>query len=415
MRIFALLPDKRRIRSLSAGILALLLCAGPATAEMVLERVVLIQRHGVRAPTQSPETLAEWTRRPWPQWPVARGLLTPHGAQVVGLVADAIRARYVAAGILPATGCPGTSPVVWADGKDQRTRESGRVLAEQLAPGCGATAGHGPDGKADRLFNALGGACVLDPAAGTQAVRAAIGAGGALVDPASAEAIRQTALLFDPAAPPLPPKPSDFVVEQKQIRITGPLGRAATAAEVFLLEYAQGLPSPQVAWGEAADVGKLDALLAARARVTSLNRKLPYIARLRGAGMARTMLAVLRGDPRPAAPEIGKAVRLVAFAGHDTNLSNMAGVFGVDWSLPGQPDATAPATAFALERWRDSRSGAAMVRATIFYAELDGMRVLDPAKVHAVPVPLPDCPDGTCPLEAFTARILSTLPAACGR
>ncbi len=72
-------------------------------------------------------------------------------------------------------------------------------------------------------------------------------------------------------------------------------------------------------------------------------------------------------------------MKLLAFAGHDDNLSNMAGVFGADWTLPGQPDDTAPATAFALERRRDTATGAVTVSLRIFYAQLEGMRRLDPA------------------------------------
>ncbi|MFX7949466.1 hypothetical protein ABTK52_18935, partial [Acinetobacter baumannii] len=54
-------------------------------AEPVLDRVVLVQRHGVRAPTQSPDMLAEWSARAWPRWPVAPGQLTERGGQVVAM------------------------------------------------------------------------------------------------------------------------------------------------------------------------------------------------------------------------------------------------------------------------------------------------------------------------------------------
>ncbi len=99
----------------------------------MLERVVLVQRHGVRAPTQSPEQLADWSRREWPRWPADRGHLTARGAQVVALVADGVRDFYVKEALLPAQGC-GSRIVVWADGKDERTRDSGRQMAQAFAP-----------------------------------------------------------------------------------------------------------------------------------------------------------------------------------------------------------------------------------------------------------------------------------------
>ncbi len=387
---------------------------GPASAEPVLERVVLVQRHGVRAPTQSPETLAQWSARGWPQWPVPRGHLTDQGAQVVALIADGVRNHYVRTALLPAQGCPGAGLMVWADGKDERTRRSGQEMATHLAPGCALEARSGPHGSRDPLFDSAGGSCTLDPQEGAAALRAALGPGGDLVDPASARAIGPLFAILRPGAPvPLPE--NGFAVQPEKIVLIGPLAIAAAAGEIFLLEYAQGLPPAQVAWGAASDPAQLLPLLAPRNRLSDLVRSLPYVAVRQGAGMARLMLATLAGEPHAAAPVVGADVKLLALAGHDDNLSNMAGVFGVDWSLPGQPDATAPATVFALERWRDPATGAVTVALRLFYAELEGMRRLDPASVKTLPVALPGCEGGTCPLERLRARVLAALPPACGQ
>src|SRR5258708_29063032 len=107
-------------------------------AELTLERVVLVHRHGVRPPIQSAAALAAQSARPWPLWPVAAGELTPHGAKTVALLGASLRADYRQAGLLTGAGCADAPLIsVWADGADQRTRESGAVVAETLAPGCG--------------------------------------------------------------------------------------------------------------------------------------------------------------------------------------------------------------------------------------------------------------------------------------
>lgn len=396
-----------------AGLLAFgLLCgAVPAAAAPVLEQVVLVQRHGVRAPTQSADTLARWTARAWPSWPVGPGVLTDKGAQVVALIATAMRDHYVKAGLLGAQGCAGDAVLVWADARDERTRRSGRMMAQSLAPGCATQALHLPDGTRDPLFRRVGKACRYDPGALTRGAQAS----GPLVDPASAQAIAEVSAILKPQGPPLDPAASRLQVSDKGMRISGPLAIAADSAEIFLLQYAQGLPLEDVAWGQAASPAALQPLLAARDRAVWFSRQMPVVARIQGAGMARLMLETLSGQPRAADPAVGAGVKLLAFAGHDDNLSNMAGIFGVDWTLPGQPDKTAPATAFALERWRDPATGADSLSLRIWYAELEGMRALDPASVHAVSVPLPDCPgEAYCPLEKVRARILPDLPAGCG-
>lgn len=387
--------------------------AAPARADTVLERVVLVQRHGVRAPTQSAETLAEWSPRAWPKWPVERGHLTTRGGQVVALVAGGVRDFYVKQGLLPPQGCPGSRLVVWADGKDQRTRDSGREMVQTLAPGCGAQVQSGPHGAKDPVFNSIGGACLLDPAAGEEALRSAVGEMG-LVDPGALEGIRRICRILKPGSPPIK-IPSTFTVTPEKIEISGPLAMTGDVGEIFLLEYAQDMPAADVAWGEASNPVALDPLLAPRNRLADLTRRLPYVANRQGAGMARLMLAALSGEPNAAAPQVGADVKLLALAGHDDNLSNMAGVFNIDWTLPAQPDATAPATVFALERWRDTVSGAVTVSVRLFYAELEGMRRLEPSAVRTISITLPGCGPQGCPLETLRERVLAQLPDACGR
>ncbi|MFG1479007.1 histidine-type phosphatase [Xanthobacter sp. V4C-4] len=385
--------------------------AGPLRAEVVLERVALVQRHGVRAPVQSAETLAGWSRRAWPSWPVATGDLTPHGADVVALVSAAMRAAYVAKGVLPAAGCPGGDLLVWADSHVQRTRESGRMMAGQLAPGCPDVLRHRPAGARDAVFGGAGGACTLDPDEGRAAVTALVGGEDLLLDEASDAAVRRVIALL---APPQPLAPTGFEVKPGGVSLTGALSVATPASEIFLLEYAQGMPAGDVAWGAGGDSAALAPLLAARNRGALIARGVPYVAARQSGVMARVMLEMLSGEANATDPPLDAGIRMLALAGHDTNLSNLGALLGVSWSLPGQPDATAPATALALERWRDTQSGALLLGVTVWYAELEGMRALDPAKVHALAVPLPGCgPTGLCPLQALRERILAQVPMAC--
>ena len=75
-----------------------------------------------------------------------------------------------------------------------------------------------------------------------------------------------------------------------------------------------------------------------------------YLTSRLGAPMASLILAALAGDPTP---HSGKDVRILALAGHDTNIAVMGGLFGLDWRLPGQPDGTSPAQTLAFELWSD--------------------------------------------------------------
>jgi 4-phytase/acid phosphatase len=88
--------------------------------------------------------------------------------------------------------------------------------------------------------------------------------------------------------------------------------------------------------------------------------------------LAQQIAALLIKTPgRIAAPA---TARVIVLAGHDTNLSNIAGMLGVTWRLPGQPDSTAPDTALAFEVWRDGKTE--FVRLRLFYQTLDQLRDL---------------------------------------
>ena len=156
----------------------------------------------------------------------------------------------------------------------------------------------------------------------------------------------------------------------------------------------------------------------AHERFFELLRLNTFQASRRGAAMARVILASLAGEPIKTVPAIGPDARLVALAGHDGNLSQMAGVFGLNWSLPqDQPDATAPATTLAFELWKDTASGETFVRPVLYYATLDQLRTLAPAIARKLPLQLDDCasgPMGSCSLETVRKRVEALLPEDCG-
>ena len=190
----------KRPGAMAAGLAAAIwafVAGGALAAELTLERVVLVHRHGIRPPTQSSRALAALSDRPWPVWPAAAGDLTAHGAGTVALLAATLRESYRRAGLLTGAGCADAATIsVWADGADQRTRRSGAVLAEGLAPACGLKAGHGPDGRKDPLFDA-GAMCPVDGETARRAILAQAGPGG-LEAPASRRALDRLQTIVAP-------------------------------------------------------------------------------------------------------------------------------------------------------------------------------------------------------------------------
>jgi len=153
---------------------------------------------------------------------------------------------------------------------------------------------------------------------------------------------------------------------------------AAGLAEDLLLEYAEGMAAADVAWGRTPSEAQIAAVMAVHERMFGLLRGNAYLDARLGAPMARLVLAALAGD---SGPHSGPNVKLLALAGHDTNLILMAGVFGLAWTLPGEPDITAPATTLAFELWSDNTR--LYVRPVLYYETLDQLRTLHPAGPQA--------------------------------
>jgi 4-phytase/acid phosphatase len=405
---------------------ALLASAVPAMAgPLKLERVVLVQRHGVRPPVASNADLAKYAAQPWPAWSVPAGELTAHGGEVVRLMGQTLRQAYVTDGLLPAKGCPGADEVqVWADGTDQRTRLSGQILAEALAPGCGTKTGWAPPVPRDPVF---GGdntpACRLDPDAARAAVMSQAGPEG-LDTPGTRRALARLQSILAPDAC-AGGKGTCFAGKDEVTRggfagvqISGPLAVTSSLAEDLLLEYAEGMAPADVGWGKAASARTIAEVMPLHERNFSLWLGTPYVAARRGALTARLILAELAGDavPPSVGPRVGPTTKVLALDGHDSNLAFMGAVFGLRWTLPDQPDATAPANTLAFELWRDATTGRRYVRAVLYYEPLEQMRSLSPAAAARRPLTFDGCasgPGGACPLEDLSRRTRALIPAEC--
>jgi 4-phytase/acid phosphatase len=402
----------------SALVLALALAAligGVADAAPQLVRVVVVMRHGVRPPTQKNQDLRKYSDQDWPAWPVDAGELTPHGGETVGLMGATLRAAYVKQGLLPAD-CPGPDQVsVWADGTDQRTRRTGEILGLSLEPGCtNVLVDWGPAKPRDPIFGGSeGDACTVD-----QAHAFAFSPPGPQEQARLDAATAKLQAIFAPhACDPGGPGPAGgagtcFATASDVKGAFFPA--SASLAEDILLEYADGKEMKDVGWGRATRAD-IDAILPLHEAAFARIHDNVYSSARRGAAMTWVILGALAGQPVAGGPRSGPDLKLLGLAGHDTNLVLMASTFGLNWTLPDQPDSTAPSTALAFELWRDG--GKLYVRPVLFYETLDQLRTLEPALARSRPLTFTDCasgPMGSCLLETLRHRAEQLIPPGCG-
>lgn len=367
---------------------------------------MVVFRHGVRAPLQGEAAAAHYADEAWPQWSTPASLVTPHGRKAVQLSGEYLRQWLMQQALLPRNGCPAPgSLTVWAN-TDQRTIDSGALLADALAPGCNVQAGHRAVGSNDPLFRPIeAGAVPFDANAAVAAIQRETGGPAALLQghAADLQALQQilgcTKTPCDFARMPSTLKPS---ADGRGLALGGPIDLTSGTGEVLLLQYAEGMPLSQVGWGRAtperlAQVSRLHALL------FDIYARPHYMASRSGAPLAREVLQRF-GDA--GAPKVS------VFVGSDTHIAALSSLLGVHFHLPGYgADDPPPGGALVLGLWR-TPDGHRSVRAQYLAQSLDQLRTLAPLDLDHPPLQqtlaLGVCAGEqrmACPLLAFTQAL----------
>lgn len=393
----------RRARAWLPGLL--FFTASAICGPLQLKYVVILTRHGVRSPIWEKDRLSQYAADPWPDWQVAPGYLTPHGRVLMTLMGAYYREWLTSEDLLPRSGCDGAAETyIWAD-TDERTIETGSALAGTLAPGCTIAVHSLPEGENDPLFHpAAAGVPRPDPALAAKALRERM-------------AILPGRAPFDLLQPVLtsaiaPAKPVAFVekvsveANGKSVDLTGSVAAASTLAEDLLLEYANGWSGAQFGWGRL-NVGDLRRILELHAAYADLMRRTPYLAQAAGSNLAAHILDSMEqaatGKPAPGA--LGSpGTKVLIVSGHDTNISNISGMLGLSWALPGYPaNETPPGGALMFALWRDE-SGGYQVSTRYVAQTLEQMHDATPLSL-AAPPELAEV--GRCPWPVFE-RALET-------
>ena len=406
--------------------------AGPAAnSEAELQLVVMLSRHGVRSPIGNPNPYAQYAAAPWATWDVPPSFLTAHGYQLMKLMGGWERGKFAREGLLTPDGCADARHVSIIADIDQRTRETGKALAEGMFSGCSVPVQSQPDGKSDPLFRPIeSGAVHPDTALTVAAVAGRIGG-----DPNQlTEIYRPQLAILDRIlagcgkVPANQKHTSIFDIPasltagagDSPAYLRGPVPSSATIAENLLLEYTQGMSDADTGWG-CLDGATLRTIMQINVANWEYGKRTPAVARIFASNMLdrilKTMAQSASGARVPGA--LGKpGDRLVILVGHDTNIATVAGALGIDWALDGRVDDTPPGGALLFELWRPRTGGKPFVRLEFVTQTLEQMRhseALTPAHPPAeAPIFVPGCgrADSSCSWEGFTRAMRQAIDPA---
>jgi len=197
------------------------------------------------------------------------------------------------------------------------------------------------------------------------------------------------------------------------VLLGGSLRVASTFAELLLLEYANGFPQSDVGW-ERISRDEMARVFRLHTTAFDLEQRTRYIAGRQGSALVKKILLALQsktdGTPGTAPP----GAKFVAYVGHDTNISNVAGMLRLSWQQPGyQQDQTPPAGALIFELHQSS-SGSRYVSAFYVAQSLDDMRRVAGTTPQRASVPILGCSnESRCPLEHFAKLATHALDPEC--
>lgn len=409
--------------AVAAAFASLLACpagrGAPASGDE-LQLAIILTRHGIRSPLQSNEALAAFSSQPWPKWEVPSGIQTPHGNALIAQMGEYYRAYLTDAGAL--AGDPavdGQRVFVRAD-NDQRTIETGRILGKSLA-GAGETDVHAIPGSSDPLFRpVMSHIGSPNEALASAAVMGRIGGDPRRLELAYATQFAELkGILYGPGGAPPGASPLDAPTVVRTggrgylVEMMGPFRVALECTEALSLEYADGMPLSDVGWGRVDDRALSD-LFALHGLYFDLTQRTFYLAQVGGSNLASHIVDTLEqatlGQPVPGA--LGPpGERVVVLVGHDTNIANIGGLFGMNWWIPGtQANPTLPGGALVFELWRrGAQQNAYYVRTRYVCQTLSQMRESAPLSLGSPPgrspIFIPGCggpgPDFDAPMAAF--------------
>jgi 4-phytase/acid phosphatase len=403
---------------LSRPVILALVCLPVLAAQPVddtqLKQVIIFGRHSVRSPVAPNATLSTFSVQPYPAFaaapvappaqPVSVGYLTVNGAKLETILGGYYRLWLTQEGLLTGHDAADAGTVYFHANTLERTILTAQSLWTGMLPAAGPPNVYVAPQQSDPLFDPVGsGVAQLDQQMAVAAVKGRLGANPQSLATAYAPeyALARSLLLGYPAgqnpAPPAPAGTPDVtaipleVTTGAPVTITG-LTDVLTAVDPFLMEYADGLPMSEVGWGQLTAAGVTQA-----SRLYELGLDLEfrtqYLARVLGSNLAshvvRSMVQAATGNAMTGS--LGtSSTKVIALIASDTQITGLAGLFHLDWILPGyQENFCAPGGALVFQLRQSQKTGQYIVRASYIAQTLEQLRNQTALTLNAPPATAP--------------------------
>ncbi|CAI0803086.1 Glucose-1-phosphatase precursor [Serratia liquefaciens] len=396
----------------------LLLClplfmTGTALAETndyQLDQVLVMSRHNLRAPlANNGSVLAQSTPKAWPAWDTPGGLLTTKGGVLEVYMGHYFNAWLKQTGVLPQEGCPTAGSVYVYANSLQRTVATAQFFTNGAFPGCDVSVHHQDKmGEMDPTFNPI----ITDnsEAFNQQALGAMNAELASLKLDASYKQLEKIIDYKDSSACKTD-KHCDLTKEAskmsavlgKEPGVAGPLRVGNSLVDAFMLQYYEGFPMKDVAWGKITTPQQWKQLAQLKDGYQDSLFTSPVVAQNVAKPLLTYINGALIGERKPDSPKV------TVLVGHDSNIASLLSAMEFKpYQLPHQYEKTPIGGKLVFQRWHDKKNDRDLLKIEYVYQSTDQLRNATPLTLKTPPqrvtMALKGCPidkQGYCAWSDF--------------
>ncbi|HFF1952630.1 TPA: bifunctional glucose-1-phosphatase/inositol phosphatase [Escherichia coli] len=399
---------------IAAAVAGIVLIASNAQAQTVpegyqLQQVLMMSRHNLRAPlANNGSVLEQSTPNKWPEWDVPGGQLTTKGGVLEVYMGHYMREWLAEQGMVKSGECPPPYTVYVYANSLQRTVATAQFFITGAFPGCDIPVHHQEKmGTMDPTFNPV----ITDDSAAfsEQAVAAMEKELSKLQLTDSYQLLEKIVNYKD--SPACKEKQQCSLVDgkntfsakyQQEPGVSGPLKVGNSLVDAFTLQYYEGFPMDQVAWGEIKSDQQWKVLSKLKNGYQDSLFTSPEVAR----NVAKPLVSYI---DKALVTDRTRAPKITVLVGHDSNIASLLTALDFKpYQLHDQNERTPIGGKIVFQRWHDSKANRDLMKIEYVYQSAEQLRNADALTLQApaqrVTLELSGCPidaNGFCPMDKF--------------
>ncbi|WP_435954329.1 bifunctional glucose-1-phosphatase/inositol phosphatase [Dryocola sp. BD626] len=382
-----------------------------------LEQVLLMSRHNLRAPlANNGSVLEQSTAQSWPEWDVPGGQLTTKGGVLEVYMGHYMREWLAEQGLVKSGECPTPQSVYAYANSLQRTVATAQFFITGAFPGCDVPVHHQEKmGTMDPTFNPV---ITNDSPEFQQAAVKAMEAQREHYKLEDSYKLLEQVTDFKDSPTCKEKQQCDLTAAKDKFTanakeepgVSGPLKVGNSLVDAFTLQYYEGFPLDQVAWGQIKTDQQWRVLSQLKNGYQDTLFTSPEVARNVAAPLVKYIQKALAGGE-------AKGPKITLLVGHDSNIASLLTAMDFkDYQLPEQNERTPIGGKIMFQRWHDANNNRELMKVEYVYQSSEQLRNGEVLSLQQPPkrvtLQLNGCPtdaNGFCPWDKFTEVLNKTV------